>query len=116
MKYKEVAESILEQKFAEGGNEGKIKTKGKGSKRKHACTLDGVGDSNEAGYLTNMSSAPSVTTIYSSSSIPSAHLHSALAFGFKFHLFDLVGKESLIRHQIPCVDNQKRYMLRLPPC
>ena len=114
MKYKEVAESTLEQKFMEVSG----RVKGKGSKRKHASLLDVSNGTDGTGYLTN-SSSPSVATLYSSSSFPSTSpysLHSAIIFGFKFHLYDLVGKESLTRHLIPSMDNQEKYMIRLPPC
>ncbi len=113
MKYKEVAESLLEQKFMEGCSG----VKGKGSKRKHASLLDDSHCANGAGYLINTSS-PSVATLYSSSSFPtssSLSTNGILAYGFKFHLFDLVGKESLTRCLIPSMDNQKKYMIRLPP-
>ena len=114
MKYKEVAESTLEQKFMEVSG----RVKGKGSKRKHASMLDVSSGTDGAGYLTN-SSSPSVATLYSSSSFPSTSpysLHSAIAYGFKFHLYDLVGKESLTRHLIPSMDNQNKYLIRLPTC
>ena len=114
MKYKEIAESILEQKFSEQSNGGR---KGKGSKRKHASLIDDSSGLDGAGYLTN-NSLPSVAALYSSLSNTSSLVmpqHSALTYGFKFHLFDLVGKESLTRHPIPSIDNQKKYMIRLPP-